>query len=122
MIFKILALVGVWFGMTAPTVQADDLNDGISQYTDENVAGDDSIGSKDTNINFIVVDAIGKAKVVQHQAEKEAEDEAAETGEEGEDQKSRINYNDGKSENNENSIVVEPGSNVEKVINIVIEK
>jgi hypothetical protein len=92
-------------------LQAADTDDGISEYTDEPIAGDDTMGSKDTNINFIVIDAIGKAKMKRKQAsdgQKDPNDQS--------------NYNDGSGDSNTNSIVLEPGSKVDKVYNIVIEK
>jgi hypothetical protein len=92
-----------------PAHAADDLSDGISEYTDENVSGDDNIGNnKDNNINFIVVDALGKAK---SKKEKDANDKGNIT-----------NVDDGSVENNTNSVVVEAGSKVDKVYNIIIEK
>ncbi len=93
-------------------IYADDLSDGISEYVDDTVSSNDNIGSnKDNNINFVVVDAIGKAKTAK-------KDEAN-----GVSNKREItNIVDKSTDNNENSIVVEAGSNVDKVTNIVIEK
>lgn len=113
-------------------VHAGDLDDGISKYTDESIAGDDNLGGKDTNISFIVTDAIAKSKMWEHTAQKEDAVNDAGTGEDGENSettqksskksKNRINYNDGADENNENSIVIGAGSQVDKVINVIIEK
>jgi|GEM_PF-2551058 len=90
--------------------QASDLDDGISEYTDDSIAADDNIGSnKANNINFIVVDAIGKAK---NKKAKGSEKDA----------KNIQNFNDGSMEENTNSVVVEAGSRVDKVYNIIIEK
>lgn len=114
------------------SVRAGDMDDGISKYTDENIAADDNLGSKDTNISFIVTDAIAKSKMWEHTAQKEDEANEVETGKDGEDdkdtkksrdkKKNRINYNDGTDESNENSIVIGAGSQVDKVINVIIEK
>lgn len=90
---------------------ADDLSDGISEATDENIAADDNIGSnKANNINFIVVDAIGKSK------SKRTKNAANRAG------GCITNFNDGSMDNNTNSVVVESGSKVDKVYNIVIER
>jgi len=94
-----------------------DLDDGISEYTEEPIAADDRIGKKDTNINFIVVDAIAKAKM----AEKDDDEEKGDEKDSGE-KKTISNINDGTNENNENSVVVEPGSKVDSIYNIIIEK
>jgi hypothetical protein len=114
MILK-FSVIGILAGILSlgifivPTYAGDDLNDGISEYTDENISADDNIGSnKDNNINFIVVDALGKAK------SKKAND--------AKDTSSITNIADGSVEKNTNSVIVAAGSNVNKVYNIVIEK
>lgn len=115
-----LAVVMGWslIFMGASLALAGDTDDGISKATDESIAGDDYLGSANTNINFIVIDAMAKAKMIQYQAEKNANtDEDTKSS-----KKTKTNYNDGESENNENSIILEPGSQVDKVYNIIIEK
>lgn len=108
--------IGVLGGWSHPCF-ADDLSDGISESTDENIAADDSIGSnKENNINFIVVDAMGKAKSAK--GEKAGDAAAGKAGA----KKVLSNVDDGENDKNENSIVVEPGSRVDKVYNIVIQK
>ena len=81
-----------------------DLDDGISKYSDEGISGDAKMGKTDTNINFIVLESMAEAKQRQ-----KAGDENA-------------NFNDGSGDNNENSVVVGSGSQVDKVINININK
>lgn len=89
---------------------ASDFNDGISKFTDEPIAADDKLGDKDTNINYIITYAIGKAKAAKHQALRATKKEL------------RTNYHDNSGDNNENSIVIEPGSKIDKVINVVVEQ
>jgi hypothetical protein len=106
-IIGILVLSGL--GGLSLAAHSDDLNDGMSEYTDENISADDAIGSnKDNNINFIVVDALAKAK------SKKAND--------AKDKSTIANIDDGSVERNVNSVVVDAGSKVDKVYNIVIEK
>lgn len=83
---------------------ADDFGDGISEAKDEAISEYDNLGSKSTNINFAVVEALTSAKKTQSSG------------------RTITNYDDGSDIDNENSIVVEPGSRVDKVINIVIGK
>jgi hypothetical protein len=109
----------VWIGIGAMAIffwhgmgYADDLNDGISEYTEENISADEAMGAnKDNNINYIVVDAIGKAK----STKKDKPEAAAKS-------KEITNIPDAATDNNENSVVVEAGSRVDKVYNIIIEK
>ncbi len=75
-----------------------DLDDGISKYTDDSIAKNDKAGKTDTNISYIIVKAKSKAKNCS--------------------KNSKCNNGD----NNENSIVIGPGSNVKEVINIVSDK
>lgn len=85
-------------------VLASDLDDGISKFTDESIDADDKMGKPDTNVNFIVLDSMAEAQKRQKAGDKNA------------------NFNDGSGDNNENSVVVESGSQVDKVINVVIQK
>lgn len=104
----LITLVATFF--TIP-VRANDLDDGISTYTDESISSEDSIGKKDTNISFVVIDAIAKAKMMKAK------------NSDGDDGDSAItNLNDNSQDSNENSVVVESGSRVDKVYNIIIEK
>jgi hypothetical protein len=108
-------ILGMLMVMMLPQARlwANDLDDGISTYTDESIGADDSLGKKGTNINYIVVNAIGKAKMKHG-------DDPKNKAKEG--KKTVTNVYDGKSDNNENSVVVESGSKVDKIYNIVIEK
>jgi len=78
----------------------DDLDDNISKYSDESISGDAEMGKADTNINFIVLDALAEAKKRQKSGDQNA------------------NFNDGSGDNNQNSVVVGEGAQVDKVINI----
>ncbi|MCD4813767.1 hypothetical protein K8S19_08765 [bacterium] len=115
-------------GMTTVMVSAGDFDDDISKYKDDSIKEYDDLGKPDTNISFIVSDALGDAKVWEYAAKKEdmaKGNEKAKKDVEKEKKKSNknnINLNDGSGDNNQNSIVVESGSTVDKVINIVIEK
>jgi hypothetical protein len=81
-------------------VYADDLDDGISKYSDESISGDADMGQADTNINFIVLDALAEAKKRQKSGNENA------------------NFNDGSGDSNQNSVVVGPGSDVKEIYNI----
>lgn len=83
---------------------AGDLDDGISKYSDESISADDNMGKKDTNINFIVLDALAEAKKAQKRGDKNA------------------NFNDGSGDSNENSVVVGAGSDVKEIYNINIKQ
>lgn len=85
--------------------RADDFKDNIAEVTDDAVAPEDNLPQKTVNLRYIIADAIGQAK----KGKKEAD-------------KVQTNINDGTSDNTQNSIVVEAGSRVDKVINIVTEK
>jgi len=80
------------------------LDDGISKYTDEAISGDDQALKPDTNINFIVLEAISNSQKSQKQGD------------------SNSNFNDGSGDSNENSIVFGPGAKADKVINVVIQR
>jgi hypothetical protein len=100
--------------MGARIVYADDFSDGMGEYTEDAISADDSIGgNKATNINYIVVDALGKSM---SKREKDGSDKGTSKG------NSVSNLNDGSGDNNQNSVVVGPGSNVDKIYNIVIQK
>ena len=89
-----------------PAVFAGDLDDGISKYKDEPISADDEALKTSPNINFIVLEAISSSQ------------KKRKSGEGG-----RIsNFDDGTGDNNENSIVVGPGSDVREVTNVVIQK
>jgi len=107
------AVIFAGFMIGTQPAQAGDLDDGISSFTEGSISADDDLGSKDTNVNFIVTDAIAKAKVVQHQSEVKSADSAQNKG-------NRINLNNDK-EYNENSIVLAPGSKADKVYNIILK-
>lgn len=81
-----------------------DLDDGISKFSDESISGDAEMGKADTNINFIVLESMAEAKKRQKSGDENA------------------NFNDGSGDNNQNSVVVGSGSQVDKVINININK
>ena len=84
-------------------VLGSDLDDGISKYKDDSISADDHMGKKDTNVNFIILKSMAEAKRRQEAGDKNA------------------NYNDGSGDNNENSVVVESGAQVDKVINIIMK-
>lgn len=109
---SIMVLLAALIMISSSAGWAGDLDDGISSYTEESISGDDSIGKKDTNISFIVVEAVAKAKAIKNKTP------------DGEETSSDIksNLNDGSMETNENSVVVESGSRVDRIYNIVIEK
>jgi hypothetical protein len=83
---------------------AGDLDDGISKYTDEGISGDAEMGKTDTNINFIVLESMAEAKKRQKSGDQNS------------------NFNDGSGDNNQNSVVVGQGAQVDKVININVNK
>ena len=84
---------------------AGDLDDGISKFTDDSMSANDKIGKTDTNVNFIVLESMAAAKKKQKQ---------------GDDKTS--NYNDGSGDQNENSVVVGPGTQTGNIYNINIKK
>ncbi|KPJ97715.1 MAG: hypothetical protein AMK71_12785 [Nitrospira bacterium SG8_35_4] len=85
-------------------VFGDDLDDGISKYSDEGIAAETEMGKTDTNINFIVIESMAEAKMRQKAGDKNS------------------NFNDGSGDNNQNSVVVGQGAQVDKVININVNK
>ena len=85
-------------------VLGGDLDDGISKFTDDSIGADDKMGKTETNVNFIILESMAEAQKRQKAGDKNA------------------NFNHGSGESNENSIVVEKGAKVDKVINIVIQK
>ncbi|MCK5241361.1 hypothetical protein KAR34_02805 [bacterium] len=113
---------------------ANDFKDGISEFKDEPIATDDKLGDKDTNINYIITYAIGKAKASRYQAmrkikeglqtdqEDKKTDNQADKNARNAKKDLRLNYCDDKVDNNENSIVIEPGSKIDTVINVVVDK
>jgi hypothetical protein len=121
-------------GMMTVQVWAGDLDDDISKYKDDSVKEYDNLGKPDTNISFIVSDALGKAKVWEYQMQKE--NVVKEPGEVKKDAKAEkkkqnkrkrdkgnINMNDGSGDSNENSIVIGTGAEVlGPIINVNVEK
>jgi hypothetical protein len=85
-------------------LRAEDMGDGISEATDEPMSGEDKLGDKDINIRFIVVNALSQAKKGKSAANE------------------KTNFNDGSGDNNENSVVLEPGSRADRIVNVVVEK
>lgn len=100
----ILTLAAFFLSSGISFSRADDMRDGISEYLDEPIAAETNLGDKETNLKFIIADAVGQAKKT------------------GGGKKSKINFNDGKGESNQNSVVVGAGSRVDKIINVVVEK
>ena len=78
---------------------ADDMDDDISNYTDDSISSEDKLGKADSNINFLILDAIS----------------ASQNGD-----KETTNFNDGSGDQNENSIVVGPGTQTGDIINVII--
>jgi hypothetical protein len=116
--FSKIVLIGIaglaFLWVSVPQALAADTDDGISEFNEEPISADDNLGSKDTNVKFVVADAIAKAKMKAN-ASKDDKDS-------GNDGKTRSNVNTGDDENNQNSVVVGAGSKVDKVYNIVIQK
>ncbi len=83
-------------------VYSGDLDDGISEYRDESIRADDAALKTDKNINFIVLEAISNSQKKNKSA--------------------TSNFNDGSGDNNENSVVVGPGTQVGDVTNVIIQK
>ncbi len=106
-----ISLLGACGLLYSSLVWAGDQDDDIANFLDEPISADDSLGSKDNNISYIVSTAVGKAK-----------NKAAQGSGTAKDTNSKVNYNDGTGDVNENSVVVEAGSRVDKVYNIIIEK
>ncbi len=108
--------IGVLWGGVA---QADDLSDGISEYSDESIAAEGGTANKDTNVSFIVQEALTKAKASNKGTENNsgglAESSSATP-------KDKVNLDDGTSENNENSVVLQPGAKADKIYNIILAK
>ena len=98
----VLALIVLFFLPVSDLVYAGDLDDGISKYSDESISSDDQALKTDTNINFIVLEAISSSQK--------------------KNKTSTTNFNDGSGDNNENSVVVGPGSQVGDVTNVIIQK
>ena len=116
----IAALLGLFL---PSSLFASDLSDGISEYTEEPITTEEKLGDKDTNINFIIVDAIAKAKMAEKEAMEKKKNKAIEENENGKKNNATIsNIKDGNQDNNQNSVVIESGSKVDKIYNIVIEK
>ncbi len=86
--------------MGMPLGYAGELDDGISDYKDEPIEADDAALETDTNLSFTIVDSISSAK----------------SG------KGTSNFNDGKGDNNQNSIVVGPGTETGDIINVIIDR
>lgn len=91
--------------MAGYQARADDWKDGIAEFSDEPISADGNMGDKAPNINFIVVGAMAKAKIGMKNLDKKSVTNLSKPG-----------------DKNENSIVVAPGSRVDKVINVVVQK
>lgn len=98
------AVLGLTWMLAGSPVYAGDLDDGISKYTDESISADDQALKTDKNINFIVLEAISRSQTKGKQGDQ------------------NTNFNDGSGDDNENSIVVGPGTQTGDIINVVIEK
>ncbi len=98
--FGVLVVISL-LGGPAITYSSE-LSDGISEYREESIRADDTALESDTNLNFVIVDAIS----------------AARSG------RGKSNFNDGLSDNNQNSIVIEAGVGDINgpITNIVIEQ
>jgi len=103
--FIIVCIIIIPF-MLAGYSRSDDLDDGISTATDDNVSADDEIGKKDNNVNFIVIEAMAAAKMKAKKG-----DEAAKKG-----------GGDISGDKNENSVVVGAGSQTGNIYNIQVMK
>lgn len=57
-------LVGAMISIYPAMVTANDLNDGISSYTDDRISDEDQLGSEDVNFTFIEVRAKAQAAVM----------------------------------------------------------
>ncbi len=105
---KLIIIAAMVMSLIVPgLVFAGDLDDGISKYTDESIAADDTMGKPGTNINFIVLDAMAQAKAKQKKG--------------GKGDKTS-NFNDGSGDNNENSVVIGPGTQTGNIYNVIIQK
>lgn len=104
-------LIGIACALLGTTpAWADDFKDGISEFTEEAVEAGDQLGDQDININFIIADALAKAKAVKQRALEATSNSL------------RSQISGGQDDSNENSIVIEPGSKIGTVINIVEKK
>ncbi len=97
---KILMCLAV-IGMSLTAVHADDMKDNIWDASEDPIEANCVLGDKDLNIKYNVLKALNEAKLSVANGTK--------------DDKINISGED----NNENSIVIEPGSKVNNVINIV---
>ncbi len=91
-IIMTMATIGFFALLCVNIADAGDLDDRISKYTDDGIAKYDELGKKSVNINFIIVKALSQ----KGQKKKDGD-------------------------NNENSVVVEPGANVGDIYNIVLD-
>ena len=98
----VLVIMALCFLPISNIVYSGDLDDGISEYKDESIRGDDAALKTDKNVNFIVLEAISNSQKKNKSA--------------------TSNFNDGSGDNNENSIVVGPGTQVGDVTNVIIQK
>lgn len=57
---------------------SDDLNDGISKYTEEGIGKDDEVFEKDINIKYLKMKAAGKSSAAKQKAEAEEQEKFAE--------------------------------------------
>lgn len=68
----ILSIIAMLFLVSAAvpcTVFSDDLDDGISNYTDDSIKKWDQLGKKDRNVTFIKMNAKSKAMVMKKSGE-----------------------------------------------------
>jgi hypothetical protein len=105
-IFMIILCVLIVPFMSGICLGGSDLDDGIGKFTDESISQDDKIGKSDTNVNFIILNAMADAKAKQKKGDS-----------------ATSNYNDGSGDSNENSVVIGAGAQgVGDITNIVIQQ
>lgn len=107
-IFILVSFIMV--SLYTPTI-ADDLDDKIGKYTDDDIQSDNTMGEFSPNIKFKKLDAKSKAKVRQKKKDK------------SKDSSSSINSGSGKTDSsgNMNSVVLGPGGSVKGDIIIIDE-
>lgn len=94
----------------------DDLEDDISKYTDESISSEEELGKSDTNVNFVVQEALAKSK--KRNKDKDSKDPKAKDS-----KGSKSGGNSQGGDKNDNSIVFGAGSQVRgPVYNVHIGK
>ncbi|GEM_PF-6236680 len=73
--FSVLLLCLIGFSLSAI---GDDLNDGISKYTEEGIGKDNDVFEKDINIKYLKMKAAGKSSAAKQKAEAEEQEKFAE--------------------------------------------